>query len=192
MYELSVVLGVLIATARRSDLAALPTLRFRGLWFCFLAFPLKLALFQLGAHGVGFVVTYGIWLQLSVTVILLALVAINLHLPGMPVVLVGLMANLLVIAANGGKMPATRAALEISGQPETTPILVARQDPGHILADAQTRLTLLSDWIPLAALNHKVVSPGDIVAALGLTITIGFAIPPRQRRLPSSTLPPSQ
>jgi len=184
MYELSIAVGVIIAAVRRSNLAALPTLRFRGLWFCFLAFPLKLALFQLGAHGVGFVVAYGIWLQLSVTVILLVLVAINLHLPGMPVVLVGLLANLLVIALNGGRMPATRAALQTSGQPATIPILVAHEDPGHVLAGPQTRLTLLSDGIPLAALNHKVVSPGDIVAALGLTLTIGFALPPRQRRTP--------
>lgn len=189
MYELSVLVGALLAAIRRSDLTALPTLRFRGLWFCFLAFPLKLALFQLGAHGVAFVVAYGIWLQLGVTVILLALVAINRHLPGMPVVLVGLLANFLVIVANDGKMPATRAALVASGQPDTILILVAGDDPGHILAGPQTRLTLLSDWIPLAALNHKVVSPGDIVAAIGLTITIGFALPTRRRRPPATELP---
>jgi hypothetical protein len=180
VFELAVVLGVLVAAVRRADLLALAGLRFRGLWFCFLAFALKLALFALGVHGSQFIVAYGVWLQLAVTVILLGLVAANLHLPGMPVVLIGLLANLLVIVANGGRMPVTTAAMQATEQSGLIPILQRHEDPGHLLVDANTRLPWLADWIPLDALNHKVVSPGDILAALGLTITVGFAVPRRK------------
>lgn len=180
MFELAVLLGVVVAIIRRSELAALAALRFRGLWFCFLAFGLKLILFSFGAHGSQFIVAYGVWLQLAITVILLGLVAANLHLPGMPVVLIGLLANLLVIVANGGRMPVTTAAMQATEQSGLIPILQRHEDPGHLLVDANTRLPWLADWIPLEALNHKVVSPGDILAALGLTVTVGFAVPRRE------------
>ena len=181
MFELAVVLGVLIAVVRRVDVLAIAELRFRGLWFCFPAFAIKLLLFALGAGGNPFVIAYGMWLQLAVTLILLGLVAINLHVPGMPVVLVGLLANLLVIGLNGGRMPATIPALLATGQSGLITMLQAHEDPGHVLVDAGTRLPWLADWIPLNPLNHKVVSPGDIVAALGLVITVGFAVPTRRR-----------
>jgi hypothetical protein len=184
LFELSVGLGVLVALIRRADLAALATLRFRGLWFCFVAVALKVALFSLGLHGAGPVVRYGSGLQLALTATLLCLVVANLHLPGMRLVLAGLVCNLLVIALNGGRMPVTRPALHASGQSAIIPVLVANEVPGHRLADAGTRLALLGDWIPLAALNHRVVSPGDVVVAAGLMITVGYAPPSRQRRRP--------
>ena len=180
MFELAVVFGVLVAIIRRVDVLALAELRFRGLWFCFLAFAIKLLLFALGVQGSRFIVAYGMWLQLAVTLILLGLVAVNLHLPGMPVVLVGLLANLLVISLNGGRMPVTASALAATQQTGLMTILQAHEDPGHVLVDTNTRLVWLADWIPLDALNHKVVSPGDIVAALGLAITVGFAAPARR------------
>jgi hypothetical protein len=181
LFELAVVLGVLVAIVRRADVLALSELRFRGLWFCFPAFAIKLLLFALGARGSPFIIAYGMWLQLAVTLILLGLVAANLHLPGMSVVLVGLLANLLVITLNGGKMPATVPALMATDQSAMVTIIQANEDPGHSLVGAHTHLPWLADWIPLNRLNHKVVSPGDIVAALGLAITVGFVAPARRR-----------
>lgn len=185
MFELAVVLGIAIALIRRIDVLALADIRFRGLWFCFVAFAIKLALFALGAHGNAFIVADGVWLQLTVTVLLIGLVAINLHLPGMSLVLVGLLANLLVITLNGARMPATAAALQATGQAAIIPIVQAHEDPGHVLVDRQTLLPWLADWIPLDALNHKVVSPGDIVAAVGLAVTVGFTAPRRNLTPPS-------
>lgn len=185
MFELAVVLGIVIALIRRIDVLALADIRFRCLWFCFVAFAIKLALFALGAHGNAFIVADGVWLQLTVTVLLIGLVAINLHLPGMSLVLVGLLANLLVITLNGARMPATAAALQATGQAAIIPIVQAHEDPGHVLVDRQTLLPWLADWIPLDALNHKVVSPGDIVAAVGLAVTVGFTAPRRNLTPPS-------
>ena len=182
MFELSVALGVVAALLRRVDLAGLASIRFRGLWFCVAAYGLKVALFYLGAAGVGIVVANGVWLQLALTVALLVLVALNTHLPGMKVILVGLLCNLLVIGLNGGRMPATLSALQTSGQANVVSVLRAGEDPGHALATDQTRLLFLADWIPVRPLIHKVVSPGDILIAVGLAIIVGFAAPGRQRQ----------
>lgn len=182
MFELAVIFGVVVAIMRRADLTALAELRFRGLWFCFLAFAIKLVLFSLGAHGSRFILNNGVWLQLAVTVLLLGLVAANLHLPGMPVVLAGLLANLLVIGLNGWRMPVTASALAATEQGSLVAMLQAHADPGHALVNPHTRLVWLADWIPLNPLHHKVVSPGDIVAALGLAITVGMVVPSRQQR----------
>lgn len=181
MFELAVVLGVLVAIARRVDLLALSELRFRGLWFCVPAFAIKVLVLVLGAVGSPFIIAYGMWLDLAVMLILLGLLTANLHLPGMPVLLVGLLANLLVIGLNGGRMPVTAAALAATNQPALVAMIQANEDPGHALAGANTHLVWLADWIPLNPLNRNVFSPGDVVAALGLAITVGFSAPPRRR-----------
>ena len=182
MFVLSIALGIAIAALRRVDLTNLATIRFRGLWLCFLALAIKIALFYLGAADVGIVVTYGIWLQLAVTVALAALIALNAHLPGMKLVLIGVVCNLLVIGLNDGKMPATVAALQASGQPQIVPLLQANKDPGHVLATDQTRLVPLADCIPVRPVFHQAFSPGDIVVAIGLAITVGFAVPSRKQQ----------
>jgi hypothetical protein len=181
LFELAVVIGVIVALVRRVDVLALSELRFRGLWFCIPAFAIKVLLLALGAGGNPFIVAYGMWLDLAVMLILLGLVAANLHLPGMPVLLVGLFANLLVIGLNGGRMPVTMPALAATNQPALVAVIEANEDPGHALANPNTRLTWLADWIPLNPLNRNVFSPGDVLAALGLAITVGFAAPSRHR-----------
>jgi hypothetical protein len=125
LFELAVVLGVLVAIVRRVDLLALSELRFRGLWFCVPAFAIKVLVLVLGAVGSPFIIAYGMWLDLAVMLILLGLLTANLHLPGMLVLLVGLLANLLVIGLNGGRMPVTAAALAATNQPALVAMIQA-------------------------------------------------------------------
>jgi hypothetical protein len=77
----------------------------------------------------------------------------------------GVLCNMVAIAANGGYMPATRAALELAGIPVSSQL-----HNNSLLADAGTRLGFLSDifavprWAPLA----NVFSVGDLLVAVGL------------------------
>jgi hypothetical protein len=94
-------------------------------------------------------------------------VAANRRLPGIAVIVVGGLANLAAITANGGVMPATPAAMEAAGR---------ASDAGAFQNSATTedaRLWYLGDafaWpepLPLA----NVFSIGDVLIVAGAAVT---------------------
>jgi Family of unknown function (DUF5317) len=103
--------------------------------------------------------------------LLILFCAVNLRLPGLPLLLVGLALNAAVITPNGG-MPVSRAALIRSGQGD---VLAELQDGGaakhHVMTDADV-LTFLSDVIPIGGPIHQVASIGDVFVYAGLVIVV--------------------
>jgi Family of unknown function (DUF5317) len=91
----------------------------------------------------------------------------NVALTGMVLVAFGLLANLVVIAVDGG-MP-------VRGVPAG-----ATYGPRHHGVRPGDHLVGLADWVRLAHSGH-IVSPGDLVLALGVaTVTAGLMRPPRR------------
>jgi uncharacterized protein DUF5317 len=126
-------------------------------------------------------------LLLGSFVVLLAFVAANVRAPGLALVLVGLLLNIAVIAANQG-MPVTRYALVESGQADTLPELAANADgQKHLLADDDTLLLPLGDVIPLGGPIRQAMSIGDILVHLGIGWFIVIAM---RRREPTPALEP--
>jgi hypothetical protein len=81
-----------------------------------------------------------------------------------PLVGVGFLLNVLVIAANDGLMPVAAQWDEIpeSSRDRCKPI------------DQGTRLRLLADWIPLGSL---LISPGDVlVVVAGVAYVVGMSV----------------
>ena len=97
-------------------------------------------------------------------VLLVGFGVLNVRLVGMPVVLVGLVLNLLVITVNGG-MPVRADAIRTvdPGVDIATLDLGAKRQ----LEDDDTRLAVLGDIIPVTPLG-QVLSFGDLVLAVGL------------------------
>lgn len=116
--------------------------------------------------------TLGAALTVSGYLLLLGFALRNLALTGMVLVTCGLLANLAVIAVDGG-MP-------VRGVPPGT-----AYGPRHHGVRPGDRLVELSDQIRVAPLDAT-VSPGDIVLALGVaTLTAGLM---RPRRHPATAL----
>jgi hypothetical protein len=87
----------------------------------------------------------------------------NRGIPGMWTILIGTCLNFLAVATHGGFMPVSLSAWHESGH--TT---VQLQDSRHVIAsDGGT--DWLGDWIPLF---RYVLSPGDIVAGVGMVMFI--------------------
>jgi hypothetical protein len=104
-------------------------------------------------------------------VALLAFVVANQRLPGMVLVGLGLVGNLLVVGLNGG-MPVTDATLERAGRPVTadsTP--PERPDALHVRADSGSRLRMLSDVLAIRPLR-TVSSIGDVAQYAGLFLLV--------------------
>jgi hypothetical protein len=113
-----------------------------------------------GAVGTG--------LLIAGYVLLIAFALRNAATPGMVLVAVGLLANLTVIAVNGG-MP-------VRGLPAGTTF-----GPRHHGERPGDHLTGLADVVPVGPLGET-VSAGDIVLSLGVATVVVVLMRPRSRR----------
>jgi uncharacterized protein DUF5317 len=119
-----------------------------------------------GASGTDLVIRTAV-LALSYS-LLLTFAFVNVRMPGMLLVVIGLACNMTVIVANGG-MPASARALIDSGQ-EDVVAYVREQgaDKHHLLTD-DDRLTFLADVIAVPQPIGQAASVGDILVYAGLT-----------------------
>jgi hypothetical protein len=107
---------------------------------------------------------------------LLLFMVLNRKIPGMPMIGLGLLLNLLVITANGGAMPVDPAGLAPPLQEE---LLSGNGSPIHIPLTENTRLALLGDRNKMPYGESNIISIGDIVLAAGLLWIIqqGMQVP---------------
>lgn len=146
-------------------LARLSEVRLRGGWVVAAALALQVVIISVvpdglaGVHAVLHVGTY---------VTGLAFVAVNLRVRGMWLVAVGGALNFMVIVANGGVMPASRAALRAAGRSSGAGSFTNSGSLAHArLAFLGDVFSLPSSW-PL----HNVFSIGDVVLALGVAVVL--------------------
>ena len=157
------VVAVALVPVGGGRLAALADVRMRRWWLLVAALALQVAALAGTGPGLG-AVLHGLSYLVGGAYLLS-----NLHLPGMLWVAVGGGLNLLGIAANGGVLPASRAALDLAGIPATSG---ARFVNSGLVSGA--RLPYLGDvfaipsWLPLA----NVFSIGDVVIAVGIYIVL--------------------
>ena len=182
-----VVLSALAVPLAGGRLGALVDLRLRRVWAIYAA--LGLAVLGIGLPGLPdglrsllLVAAYPVG-----AVFLLA----NWRVPGMPLVALGAVCNLLAITANGGVMPASAEALAAAGLPAAEPGFessAALDDP---------RLAFLGDVfaIPAAWPLSNVFSVGDVCIGAGLAWGVhrvcGSRLVPRWTGNPGAA-PPGQ
>lgn len=133
-----------------------------------------------GTSGTDLLVRTGV-LALSYALLLL-FALVNLRLPGMPLILVGLACNALVIVVNGG-MPVGEEALRGSGQEDVLATLVEGGADKHHLLEEGDDLTFLADVIPIPPPIGQAISIGDVFVYAGLTWLTVWAM---RARTPSS------
>jgi hypothetical protein len=108
--------------------------------------------------------------SLAAVVLLGAFLVRNTRLPGVPMIALGLLLNLVAVLANGAmpvsRWAAGRVAIDLSG-------IAAGADPRHVVAGSATALRPLSDVVPVAVPGFpEVVSPGDVLVAAGLGLLL--------------------
>jgi len=101
---------------------------------------------------------------------LLAFLLLNWRVFGVPILLVGLMLNVIIIGVNHGRMPADPQALVATGQSSPAEQLVRDGTAANVvLMSDQTHLNFLGDYIVLPFLGDmgSAYSVGDLVALVG-------------------------
>lgn len=154
-------------------------LRLRWWWLAGVGLALQFLPQPEGPDGRDLVIRTAV---LSVSyVMLLTFAFANLHLPGLPLILIGLACNFTVIAANGG-MPVSQEALLDSGQADVLDVLRADGSQKHHLMGEDDVLTFLADVIPIQQPIGQAISAGDIFVYAGLIV---LAVATMRGRIPS-------
>lgn len=91
----------------------------------------------------------------------------NRRNPGMPLVAVGLLLNMVVIFANAGMPVAPQAVAFVKSGAQ---VIIPAGDFVHIAANSATRFLWLADILPISgpAWLRSVASPGDCLLAAGI------------------------
>ncbi len=171
--------SVVIALLRGGRVAGLTGLRLRWGWIAIVAFVAQMVfIYQKPVQKV--VGAWG-WQELALMgsyLLLLAATWANRHLHGMTLITLGLLLNLLVMAANGGWMPVSPEAVRRAGLAHLAPSLApgARLSSSKdiVLLRAQTRLWFLSDIfvLPKPFPVSSVFSIGDVASVLGAFLLV--------------------
>ncbi len=106
---------------------------------------------------------------------LLTFLGVNWKVAGVPVLLTGLLLNMVVIGANGGRMPASPQALIATGQADRAELLIREGAAANVvLMSDRTHLNALGDYIVLPFLGSlgSAYSIGDLVALAGEALLV--------------------
>jgi len=159
------VLALVIGVAGGGSIGNLANLRFRWPWFVVAVLVIREAVLFRPLNRIDGVQ----YLYAAALAGLVAWTAWHIRrIPGVWVVTVGAASNLIVVLANGARMPVT---------PSLAGSLVNRGPVAqYTLMGPDTRLDWLGDWIGFPWPVPGAYSPGDLLIALGIGIVVILAI----------------
>jgi len=165
----AVVIGLGAGLVAGGRVAALGDIRFRWAPLVLVGFLAQVALFSDAvAARVG---DLGPALYVGSTLLVVVAVVRNLAIPGMALVAIGAASNLAAIAANGGFMPASPAAMAALGKAVPTIYSNSALLAQPALAPL-TDIFALPAWLPF----HNIFSIGDVVLGIGVAVVIAIAM----------------
>ena len=186
---LALVVGLLVAWALGARLSKLAELRFRGDVLVFASLAVQLAVFTpLRAQVPD---AYVVPLHLLSYALIVGFFVLNIRVPGFWLVGFGVLSNLAVIVANGGRMPVSLSTWRATGG-DVGVLLRNGHDDNNVLAGAGTHLGWLGDVfalprdVPFAA----AISIGDIAILLGMVAFVYMSCAPRPAGRPVRLLAP--
>ncbi|WP_092591677.1 DUF5317 domain-containing protein [Acidaminobacter hydrogenoformans] len=169
------ILGLLIAVVSNRWHHLVENVKIKGVWLPFLAFVveagIQIALNRGSDDLRGLIFDYELTLMVLVYSLLVAFFALNLKTPGVAMLLVGVVLNMIVIFSNNGKMPVDIDMAVSYGFTHTAQQLKSGLVFGHSAINAETtKLAFLADILHLRPPYPmpKSVSLGDLVMDVGV------------------------
>jgi len=192
-----IILSILIASIRGGKISRFADAEFKRIGWIILSFAIRFGL-SWAAGKMEIPRAAAAVIHLSAYVMVIAAVFANLRLKGMWLIGAGTALNMLVIAANGGRMPIGMDGLRRAGLdvlPSFQPV-ASGASYTHELVDASTRVAFLGDvlCIPRPLWPPTVFSVGDILVMIGAFLLVqSVMVPPRtpasRRTRPGRTRP---
>ena len=167
--------GLLFGWLLGGRLAGLTRLEFQLAPLIAMGMTIQLALFA--APMAAQIGQAGPYIYVGSSLLVLAAVIRNSHLPGLPIVALGAISNLVAIAANGGYMPASGAALAAQGRVAPTVYSNSATIVQPVFAPL-TDIFAMPAGIPAA----NVFSVGDVLIGVGVAMAIAASMRQARRR----------
>jgi hypothetical protein len=161
--------AVAVGLARGGRSGGLTETFVRNRWLALACLAVQALVVALPLQAVGLPRVLGAVVLILALGALLATARANARLPGVPLLALGLLLNLVVVVANLG-MPVAEATLERAGVTVERP-LPSRPDAKHVLEGAGTRLGLLGDRLAVRPLG-AVTSYGTVIELAGLFLLV--------------------
>lgn len=179
--------GIVAGLLRGGRLASLRPARVKALPLLVAALVLQLLLGLPWAHMHGSRWGIGSVLLVVSLLVLLIVARANAQLPGMPLIALGLLANLLVVGLNGAMPVSTPAP---PAHIHTTSAQVTHLGPQYLVAGPETHLPMLGARVGVLRVRTA-VSVGDLLQYAGLVLLIQGLIVRDAARRPKPTTPRS-
>jgi Family of unknown function (DUF5317) len=163
LFLVAIVLGIAAGLAVGGRLSNLAGLRFHWPWLVPLALVAREVVLVTPLNRIAGTQ----YIYLLALLALLAWTVWNLNrVPVVWIVTAGTLLNVIVVAANGGRMPVA---------PQLAGVLATRGAVGqYIVMGSTTQLSFLGDWIPMLG-APSAVSVGDLLIAFGLALSLLIA-----------------
>ena len=181
LFALVIAFAILVGYLTGGRLSRFEAMRLRWWWLAIVGLGIQFVPLPEGTTGTDLLVRT-IVLSFSY-VLLVVFAAVNVRVPGMVLVLIGLACNFAVIAANGG-MPVRAQALRDSGQEDVLALLQEDGAAKHHLMTDEDVLTFLGDVIAVPQPVGQAISIGDVFIYTGLAWLIVGAM---RARTPSAS-----
>ncbi|MGE5560201.1 MAG: DUF5317 domain-containing protein [Chloroflexota bacterium] len=174
MFTTAAVISLAVALLRGGKFQRLADAKVDKVWLLFAAFVIQFGPGWLERFGVVDVGPWGPAIHVLSYVPLTVMLLANLRLVGAPVIIAGMVLNVIPIAANGGRMPVSGAAMARIGLAELIPTIAPGMSYDHVIIDSSTRFGFLGDIIPQPWPPNlaNVFSIGDLVLGVGLFLII--------------------
>jgi len=158
------VLTIIVGLIGGGRLHRLQELDLRAPWLFVVAAAVQIALMVAAARGRMMGGAAGGCLHIFTYLLLVAALWANRHLWAMRIAGIGVLLNLLVIAANGGTMPVDRELAVRAGNTKLVQMLDSPAYQNHSPVTGKTRLRLLGHVLPLPLLypRPRFFSPGSV------------------------------
>jgi hypothetical protein len=162
-------IGIAVGLLARGRLGGLAALRLRWAWLAVAGLLVQVVLFS--ETGDALAGAAGPAIYVGSTLAVFVAVARNIRIPGMPLVALGSLSNLLAISANGGFMPASPDALHAAGLdgPGSHTNSIVLENPAF---EPLTDIFAIPASLPLA----NVFSVGDVLLGAGIVWVIVAAM----------------
>jgi len=161
----AVVIGVVAGWALGGRLANLAHIELRWAPLALVGLVAQILLFSGPIASV--VGSMGPWIYVASSALVLAVLLRNLAIPGLRIVAVGAISNLVAIVANGGGMPASPDALAALGKSVGEAYSNSIETASPVLPGL-TDVYALPGWLPFA----NVFSIGDVIIGVGIAVTV--------------------
>ncbi len=174
-FVVAVLAGLAIGLLRGGRMSALQRVRIHAPIFVIVAIGSGIALDYYSVPFASLIAVVGIAAGVGLSLR-------NIHLAGMGVVSIGIIANLLPVVFNGA-VPVRADALVEAKVVQPSELPRVSLSGSRELADDSTVLAVLGDTIPVTR-TRQVVSYGDLILLVGLADVIANAMRRRRRRRP--------